>query len=74
MHYTNDKNEYKKQHLHERKLVQQIKNKLASHKAMITKADLSSYTDKNTTKKAQDFINSDNFSTLNRDRTHTFQK
>jgi hypothetical protein len=31
---------------------QQIKNKLAAHKAMITKADFSSYIDKNTTRKS----------------------
>jgi hypothetical protein len=68
----------KKQHLHEKKLVQQIKNKLATHKSMITKADkgnaLVIIYQQEYDKKAEDFINSDHFSTLNKDPTQMFQK
>jgi hypothetical protein len=60
------------------KLVQQIRNKLDAKKAMVMKADKSSALviafQQDCDRKAEHFINSDNFPTLNRDPNITLQE
>jgi hypothetical protein len=68
----------KKQHLQEKKLVQKIKNKLDTNKAIVTKADKGNAMviiyQQEYKEKAIDFVNDNNFSTLNKDPTTAFQK
>jgi hypothetical protein len=68
----------KKQHLQEKKILHRIRNKLNINQAMVTKADKGNAMviiyQREYNKKALDFINNNNFATLNKDPTTVYQK